>query len=361
MIRVAMITRSTLYTIHGGDTVQVTQTARQLSEMGVKVDVILTDAQIDYNKYDLLHFFNIIRPADILHHIKRSGKRFVISTILIDYSEYDKFYRKGIAGILFRFLPADHIEYIKTVSRWLLGKDRLMSMSYLWKGQRRSIREVIRKAGMLLPNSDLEYKRIKEKYHGEADHLVVPNGIDTALFRFDGSVEKDPLLVICAARIEGIKNQFNLIKALNGTKYTLLLIGSPTPNQLSYYAACRELAQKNISFIAEVSQEELLKYYRRAKTHILPSWFETTGLSSLEAAAMGCNVIITDRGDAKEYFGSAAFYCDPASPASILTAVEKTSMAHNDGSLQQKILEKYNWQRAAEITLSAYHKITGIA
>ncbi len=210
---------------------------------------------------------------------------------------------------------------------------------------------------MVLPNSRLEYERLVKQYGCTTDHMVVPNGIDETLFQFDLSIQKDPLLVICAARIEGIKNQFNLVKALNGTKYRLLLIGAPAPNQLSYYAACREQAGKNIGFINETTQKELLKYYNEAKVHILPSWFETTGLSSLEAAAMGCNIVISEHGDAKEYFGNDAFYCDPASTESILAAVEKASSAVYNDALRQKILNNYTWQHAASSTLSAYKKI----
>jgi glycosyltransferase involved in cell wall biosynthesis len=357
MLKVAMITRSTLYSIRGGDTVQVEQTAIQLRNRGVEVDIKLTDTLIDYTKYNLLHFFNIIRPADILYHIKKSGKPFVVSTILIDYSEYDKRYRAGISGKLFRFFSADYNEYLKTITRWILGRDSLMSKAYLWKGQRNSIKEVLRKAEIVLPNSQLEYDRLVKQYDCQPAYQVVPNGIDTALFQIDISVEKDPLLVICAARIEGIKNQINLIKALNGTKYKLILIGSPAPNQLTYYETCKKMAGENIIFIEQLSQDTLLKYYHKAKTHVLPSWFETTGLSSLEAVAMGCNVVITDKGDTKEYFGAAAFYCDPALPENILAAIQKASLAPADEKFRLQVLEKFNWQEAAAITLSAYRKI----
>ncbi len=357
MHKVAMIARSTLYSIRGGDTVQVLETARHLLGLGVQVDIRLTDEVIDYAKYDLLHFFNIIRPADMLFHIKRSGKPYVVSTILIDYSEYDKYQRKGVAGLVFRFLSADTIEYVKTIARWILGKDRLMSKSYLWKGQYSSICEILKNASMLLPNSTLEYERIVARYKTKTSYRVIPNGIDDHLFLPDITIEKDPLLVICAARIEGVKNQLNLIKALNGTKYTVLLIGSPAPNQLNYDRACRQIAGQNIHFVGQVSQKELLTYYNKAKVHILPSWFETTGLSSLEAAAMGCNVVISVNGDAKEYFGPDAFYCDPANLESIRAAVEQASEAPVNHSLRKKILEQFTWQHAADSTLLAYEKL----
>ena len=115
-IKVAMIVRSTLYTVQGGDTIQALQTARSLRTQGVTVDIRLTNEQINYEQYQLLHFFNITRPADILYHIRKTDLPFVVSTILINYSEYDKYHRKGISGILFRYLPADSIEYLKAIA-----------------------------------------------------------------------------------------------------------------------------------------------------------------------------------------------------------------------------------------------------
>jgi glycosyltransferase involved in cell wall biosynthesis len=163
--------------------------------------------------------------------------------------------------------------------------------------------------------------------------------------------------VICAARIEGIKNQLNLIKAVNDTEFTLLLIGSPAVNQNYYYEQCKNIASKNIQFISHLSQEELLTWYKKAKVHVLPSWFETCGLSSLEAAAMGCNIVITDKGYTREYFGNNGFYCDPANASSILNAVRKASQSDWKSELQEKIFLDFTWQRAAAITLDVYKKV----
>lgn len=352
-MRVAIIARSTLYKVPGGDTVQATETSRQLNVMGISAEVKLADEAIVYSDYDLLHFFNIIRPADILYHSKKAAKPFVVSTIFVNYGEYDKHHRKGI-GALIRYLPADGIEYVKTMARWLLGKDHLSSRDYIWKGQRRSIVELLQRAVMILPNSESEYKRVVRQYTYRAKYSVIPNGIDPEIFEQDHLIEKDRDLVLCVARIEGIKNQLNLIKALNNTRYKVILIGAHSPNQAAYYQECRNLAADNISFKAHMPQQELVNYYQQAKVHILPSWFETTGLSSVEAAVMGCNIVITDKGDTREYFEDHAFYCDPSSPPSILAAVEKASVAPFEKGLQQKILNQYTWAQAAAQTLKAY-------
>lgn len=352
-MRVAFITRSTLYTVPGGDTVQAVQTARHLAEIGVDVSIKLSNEEISYEDFDLLHFFNLTRPADILYHSQKANKPFVVSTILCNYSEYDKQQAKGLRALM-AFLPANGIDYIKTIARWLLGKDHLSAKAYLWMGQRKSIQKVLRQAALILPNSLSEYQRIIKQYTCSTKFSVVTNGIDPKLFTCDTELSRNKNLVLCVARIEGIKNQLNLIKALNNTGFTLMLIGSHAPNQLAYYNRCRAIAADNIRFISHIPQQELVKYYSAAKVHILPSWFETTGLSSIEAAAMGCNIVITDKGDTREYFTDDAFYCDPGQPKSILAAVEKASEADFNKGLRRKIVKQFTWQQAAIQTYKAY-------
>ncbi|MDP4148577.1 MAG: glycosyltransferase family 4 protein [Bacteroidota bacterium] len=355
--KIVFITRATLYKVKGGDTFQVLQTARHLEALGVEVDIRLTHEKIDYDNYDLLHFFNIIRPADILFHIRKAHKPFVVSTMLIDYTGYDKHHRKGVAGLIFRSLSANTIEYVKTIARFVRGKDKLVTWSYLWEGHKRAIREILSGASLLFSNSGLEHKRLIEEYNILTECITIPNGLDTDLFVYDDKVEKDSRLILCVARIEGIKNQMNLIRALNNTSYRLLIIGAHAPNQYAYYRECRRMAGPNVEFIGHLPQNELVQYYQRAKVHILPSWFETCGLSSLEAGAMGCNIVVTDKGYTKEYYEDFAFYCDPGHPHSILNAVDRAARAGYSPDLRDKILSNYTWRQAAARIAAAYDQL----
>jgi glycosyltransferase involved in cell wall biosynthesis len=355
-MKVLFIVRSTLFTAKGGDTIQVEETARALRKIGVDVDIIRTDEKMYYDPYDLLHFFNITRPADILVHIERSRKPFVISTIWIDYAAYDKQQRSGISGKLFKLLPACSIEYVKTLYRWILGRDSLVSTSYLWKGQHRSIKEILKKAKAVLVQAENEYTDIVRWYRVAPAFAVIYNGVNTELFQMTKAVNKDENLVLCVARIEGIKNQYNLIKALNNTTYRLVLIGDAAPNQKEYYLRCKKIAGGNVSFINHLSQQELVDHYAKAKLHVLPSWFEVCGLSSLEAAALGCQVVVTENGYARSYFKDDAFYCDPKQPGTILEAIRQAMAVKSNGKLQERVIQNYTWQKTAEKTLSVYKK-----
>jgi glycosyltransferase involved in cell wall biosynthesis len=112
-----------------------------------------------------------------------------------------------------------------------------------------------------------------------------------------------------------------------------------------------------VTFIEHLPQEELVSYYQLASVHVLPSWFETTGLSSLEAAAMGCNIVISDKGDTREYFEDYAFYCDPGSVKSIRTAIDNAATQPSSELLREKIRQRYTWQSACRHTAEGYRQI----
>jgi glycosyltransferase involved in cell wall biosynthesis len=355
-MKVAFITRLNLYNIAGGDTVQIEQTARQLQKLGVEVDMLRSVDPIPYEKYDLLHFFGIPRPGDMVYHSERAKKPFVVSTIHCTYGNYYRYNRNGV-GAFFSLLSSDSMEYFKTIARWIVGKDHMPSIDYFLNGQRKSIIKVLETADCILPNSQSEADRLAQLYTSRSKSVVVTNGINPDRFPYHEDVVKQQNLVICVGRIENRKNQLNLIKALNNTAYEVVLIGAPSANQLPYYQACVDAAAPNIKFAGRVSHEEMVSYYQRAKVHVLASWFETTGLSSLEAALMRCNIVITRDGDTEEYFGKHAFYCEPQSPDSIKKAVNEAAEADTQTFLANKIAEEHTWKKAAEQTLEAYMQV----
>jgi glycosyltransferase involved in cell wall biosynthesis len=81
---------------------------------------------------------------------------------------------------------------------------------------------------------------------------------------------------------------------------------------------------------------------------------ETPGLSSLEAAAMGCNIVATKKGDPYDYFGDYAFYCEPDNIESIKNAIDQAFTAKVNPELKKRVLENYIWEKTAEQTLKGY-------
>ncbi len=66
--------------------------------------------------------------------------------------------------------------------------------------------------------------------------------------------------------------------------------GQAAANQRGYVEAVRAQVGRNanVHWLGAVSEEDKRWLYRLARVHVLASWMETTGLVSLEAAALDC-------------------------------------------------------------------------
>ncbi len=356
MFRVAAISRATLYSDPGGDTKQIERTAHYLRELGVKIDVFLTTDAIDYRKYDLLHFFNITRPADILRHTKKSDRPYVVSPIFVEFGHEDS--DSSLRGRLRKQFGADGLEYLKVVARRVKNGERIGSMNYLIRGHRRSIQKIAQDAALLLPNSESEYRRFAAHYGVAQTYQVIPNGVDVprVLKRYP-KIPSHTDAVVCLGRIEPRKNQLRLIQALKGTGYKLIIHGQASPNHAAYEKLCREAAGKDCFFEGWLRGDEIFAALGSARVHAMPSFFETTGLSSLEAAAMGCNVVMSENGDTRDYFEDFAYYCDPEDIESIRSAVDRAYNAPFDDELRARIFDQFTWEHAAQSTLKAYRRV----
>ena len=356
-----MLGRATLFSHPGGDTIQISKTAEYLNKIDiVQVDIKTVNEDIKLKGYDLLHLFNIGRPSDILGIIKKSKLPYVVSTVFVDFSEAEANHHNKTRRILNKIFSIDQLEYLKIVGRVLKGQEKITDYRYLLYGQKKSIKKIIKKAKVLLPNSFSEYNRLYKSYGIEQKYEVIPNAIDINVFNNyvdNKDYNKFYKAVICVGQITPVKNQLNIIRALNNTQYEVYIIGKPSSNAISYFNKCKETASNNIHFIPFVEQKELAQIYNKAKVHVLASWFETTGLVSLEAAYMGCNIVISDKGDQLEYFSNDAFYCIPDKIDSILAAVNKAFKSPFNESLKKKIKDNYTWDKTAFKTYQVYKKI----
>lgn len=356
-MRVLFISRSTIFSVPGGDTVQMECTANELRKMGVEVTIWDNQADLEYDSYDLIHFFNLTRPAAILFHTTKCSIPYVVSTIYVQYDFYKTLYPWSLMGLATRILGIDGIEYLKTAVKHFLGKEKLDYLPFLFKGQKKSIRDVLAGASAILPNSKSEALRVFKNYRIKTKEFIVPNGIDFEKFDHDLDLERVSNQLICVGQIEPRKNQLNLIKAIDKLDVTLLIVGDSAPNHTSYLETCKATASDKVQFIPRISQEELVRYYLSSAIHILPSWFETTGLSSLEAAYLGCKIIVSPNGDTRDYFGEFANYCDPSSVTSIQRSIETSLGASYPNEMRELIKKEFNWQKTAAKTKQCYESI----
>ncbi len=371
-MRVLLQTRSavSVATTPGGDVVQAHATAQALRALGVDARVS-AELRPDLTDVDLVHVFNLVRPQDAIvqaRHAWRHRRRVAISTVYCDMWEFDRSARSGLGGVIARGAGRDTIELAKTAGRAIRSRElHRGSVGMLWPGFQALQRELLARCAVLLPNSQSEMRRIERDFEVEVQLercVTVPNGIDPAFYDAERLLGQSPPehlagyegCVLSVGRIEGRKNQLNLVKALKSTTHRLVLAGSPGGHQRAYIDAVRAEVTRcpNVEWLGSVSEEEKRWLYHLARVHVLPSWMETTGLASLEAAALGCALVVTPNGDTRDYFHGCAHFCAPDNLSSIRSAVDAAYGTGPDTALQRRVRTDYTWDAAARATKSGY-------
>lgn len=362
-MKVLFQSRKTLYSAPGGDTIQLLKTKEYLEKQGVDVDITL-DLTPDVSSYDIVHVFNLMRPQELYLQVKnarRYGKKVALSTIYGPYEEYEKKARGGVLQILNNMLSITQIEYLKVIARAVLNFElNKGTVVYLLHGHKRLQRKIISMVDVFLPNSESEMLRVADDFGLQgANYVSVVNAVDVTKFdykkvRIEPELEGYRDCVLCVSRIEGRKNQLNIIRACKDLPYKFVFIGKAGANFKKYFERCKTEAGTNVFFLGQIEHEKLPQFYKLAKVHILASWMETPGLSSLEAGIMQTNVVVTKKGDTEDYFKDFAFYCEPDNLESIRDAVADAYNTPFDENLHAYILHHYTWENTATQTIQGY-------
>ena len=222
-----------------------------------------------------------------------------------------------------------------------IGKLHMSNPSY-------EFRQAAKKVDMLIALSEYEKKYLCEAFDIPAEKIrIVP--LSFRIEPADTMPEKEAFCLHVSNLNMWNKNVPRLIEAAKKYGFRLVLGGSVKGED-----GRRELERliggaENISYIGQLSDEELRNTYMRAKVFALPSLREAVGMVALEAAACGCEVVMTNYGAPKEYYGGLAGLVDPRSVDEIGRAVVGALDAPGSGALMEHIKSNYSFARCAEI------------
>jgi len=340
-VRVALV--NTVVAIPGGHLVQVEQTARYLAAAGVTVVPVDAPARLPKD-VEVAHVF--CGDLDTIRQARQHRIPVVVTPV---YQPEAWSYQldgqvRGAALVRRRAHLAARLARDALADRHVDAAHELIARSE----HRRMVYE---SADLLLPNSDGEARQIATELGVTTPMTVVPNGVDTT--RFAAGAGGDRQGVLCVGRFEPHKNQLGLIAAMQKIDADLTLVGPTHPHHGDYLERCRRAGGARVTFRNEMTHDELPDLYAATAVHALPSWFETTGLSSLEAAAAGCTIVTTSRGHAREYFADDAYYCDPADHQSLTISIE-AALRQPKPSARQRVINHYDWSVVAAATAAAY-------
>ncbi|HWV15310.1 MAG TPA: glycosyltransferase family 4 protein [Cellvibrio sp.] len=151
------------------------------------------------------------------------------------------------------------------------------------------------------------FQRPAEKIH------VIPNGIDTEIFKPIAEIGRNPWRIITTASSDQpIKGLSILLNALAVVREQFPLVNLVVVGKLkeggATEAELKKLQLENcVEFISGISTEQLVREYASAKFAVVPSLYEGFGLPAGEALACGVPLICSDGGALPEVVGNSAY------------------------------------------------------
>ncbi|WP_333978680.1 glycosyltransferase [Acinetobacter colistiniresistens] len=367
-MKVAYCIRKNWKTAHGGDVVQMLNTKAEIEKgyNNVSIQIIDNVAELKTFNPDIVHIFNmqtLEESNEYLQEAKDMGAKTVLSTIYWDMSHARfivNFAKIGLFSTGECYKKMYNIyNNAESLIASIFGKPTSATKSY-----KDSVRKFLLEFDWYLPNSEEEMQIVNKIFNTEyKNYTVIPNSVDFNKFPYLRNFERKGF--ITAARIEPIKNQLQIVDICKDVDLDLdlTLVGGVTPNNLNYLEAVKRKAYglTNINLITKnIEQTELRTLFKSHKVHVLASFRESPGLSSLEALGSGMNIVVSesDYCPTETYFGDLidkhVFVCDPYSKKSIYKAMK---LSHESQSPQENLIKNFNWQNTGAQTYLVYSNL----
>lgn len=208
-------------------------------------------------------------------------------------------------------------------------------------------KNVARTASVVLVDSSLGKKQFVESYKRSSRFPkveVLPFVIPTHILNRKEEVVNTPSkYIFYPAQFWKHKNHLNLIKTIGIVKEEekdihLILVGSEK-NAIKEVkeAICQNDLKENVQILGFVTDEQITYLYKHAVAMIMPSYFGPTNIPPLEAMALGCPTIVSDKYAMGEQVGDAGLLFNPDSPHEMAECILK--VWRND-NLRSEMIEK---------------------
>ena len=258
------------------------------------------------------------------------------------------------------------------ISKWLYKKKLIIRCGYEWleflKKEKKSFWKRIivfliekiayKNADKIILTLKKDKRFVENNFRTPSSKIeIIPNYIDTELFK-PLKIEKDKSRIIFIGRLHKQKNLFNLIEAISGTPYKLVIIGSGFLRE-----KIESIARKkgvNIEFRENILNEKLPEELNKSEIFILPSLYEGCPKSLLEAMSCGLSCIGTNVEGIKEIIRHKenGYLCDTdvdSIKKAITEIFRNKELQEKIGkNARQTILEKFNLKKILEKEIKVY-------
>ncbi|MCI2228620.1 glycosyltransferase family 4 protein [Polaribacter sp. MSW13] len=315
------------------------------------------EVEKEFSDFKNIQFIYFKQSSRILRMFFEIPK--IISTYQFQYAHFQ---------YVIPFVKSKSCKYIVTIHDILFNDfKQYFSSSYRLK-RNLLFKYSAKKADFLLTVSKYSKDRIKEYYKLQfKDIFITPNGVNSEYFKEYNKQEaidyiskkfsiKNYLLYV--SRIEPRKNQQALLKVfleLENKEIQLVFIGVKSLDNKQFDEQLKELTAEQsskIHILQDISDEDLLFFYKGAKAFVYPTLAEGFGIPPLEAAALKIPVLSSNKTAMKDFQFLAPNLIDIHNFdvfKNRLNIILEKKDAHHLDQVQNYIQLHYNWKKSSDI------------
>jgi glycosyltransferase involved in cell wall biosynthesis len=295
-MKIAIIIPFATMSASGGVLVQGRMWKAGIENLGHQVDLVNVWGYYDWNSYDIILFLGYGKLLiDFLKQCARFPHPRLVCAPILDY------YKSLVSFKLkVRFYGSLRLKINKPLHDLYKNKDRFPLFIVRSEYEKRYLSK-----GLNIEESKVKTLPLSFRLENLPDVTNV----------------REPFCFHVSRLAAPEKNVKRLIEAAVKYKFKLILAGTISEKQKKDLFG--ESIPENIKLLGFVSDDILCEYYRKAKVFALPSIVEGVGMVALEAAANGCNIVLTNIGAPKEYFNNQAVLVNPFNIDSIGNGILK--------------------------------------
>lgn len=269
-----------------------------------------------------------------------------------------------------RSFPIRADRYVYTVHDiWSLTPNRFQGEQFQRKAGARMRREIAA-ADLIVTSSEytrtslietglVQADKCRNVYFGTNDYWEGSDDISPELI--DQIMANAYVFFVgCFEIRKNIAHVLDAVKAI--TNMNLVLVGLPG---FGYDEEIRSkvlaFPQERLHLLGGVGRKNLARLYKNAVATLLPSWEEGFGLPILEAMAMSCPMITSNRSANAEIAGEGAVLVDPSNPIQSREAIERL---HDDKQFRIQMIEaglkrarQFSWRKYSDELIEIYHSL----
>jgi len=195
---------------------------------------------------------------------------------------------------------------------------------------------------------------------------VVPNGVDTELFRPLPGIGRFPSRIVTVISSDqpskGLDHLIEAVAKLRTERdVELVVIGKGGTGDVARRAARRFGIERAVKCVGRVETLEMVRLITSSAVAVVPSLYEGFSLPAVEAMACGTPLVATEAGALREVVGDAAVLIPPADAGALASALDRVLddpelAAHLGDAGRERALARFSWATAAEATADVYRR-----